>query len=81
MPYVRTVPYEKAEGAIKDAYDEIIRTRGGIANVIAVNALRPHIMTSLASHGATVMQTESGLNPAERQMIATVVSALNKCVY
>ena len=81
MPYMTSVPYEKADGAIKDAYDEIIRNRGRIANVFAVNALRPHIMTSLESHSRTVMQTESGLNPAERQMIATVVSALNKCVY
>ncbi len=81
MAYIRTIPYQEAEGETRDAYDELFKDSGRISNVFAINALHPHLMTSFASHTRTVMRTESGLTAAERQMIATVVSALNKCVY
>ena len=81
MAYVRTVAYEKAEGDIKDAYDGILESRGYIPNLHAVSALRPHIMKSLDAHSKAVMQGDSGLSLAEREMIATVVSAVNRCVY
>ena len=81
MAYVKTVPYNEATGHIKAAYDQILEQRGRLGNVIAVNGLRPHIMKTLTAHGDSVMRTESGLTPAERQMVATVVSVTNKCQY
>ena len=81
MAYVRTVTYAEAEGEIKAAYDELFKARGWISNVTAVSALRPHIMRSLANHHRTLMFTDSGLSPAEREMIATVVSSTNQCQY
>ena len=81
MPYVRTVPYSEAEGELKATYDRLLETSGRISNVIAVNSIRPHIMNTLFVHNSCVMKSDSGLSPAERQMIATVVSALNKCRY
>jgi len=81
MPYVKTVPFEEADEKTRAAYDDLLHHRGRIANVIAVSSLRPHLMTTLSAHGRSVMGTESGLTPAERQMVATVVSATNKCQY
>ena len=81
MAYVKTVPYTEASGQTKAAYDELIRIRGSVGNVFAVNAIRPHIMKSLEAHARTVMRSDSGVSPAERQMIATVVSAVNRCQY
>ena len=81
MPYVRTVPYGEAQGELKVMYDEALRSRGTINNVMSVSSLRPHLMKTLSIHNRNVMQSESGLTPAERQMIATVVSALNRCQY
>ena len=81
MAYVKTVPYNEATGDIKAAYDHILEQRSRIGNVIAVNGLRPHLMKTLTAHGDSVMRAESGLTPAERQMVATVVSATNKCQY
>ncbi len=80
MPYVKTVPYSDAEGELKAAYDQALRG-GRVSNVIAVNSLRPHLMKTLVPHVGSVMRTDSGLTPAERQMVATVVSAINKCQY
>jgi len=81
MPYVKTIPYEEASGDLKDVYDMMIKGRGNISNVHAVSSLRPHIMKTLIAHGATVMRGESGVSPAEKQMVAAVVSATNKCQY
>ncbi len=81
MPFVKTVSYNEADGETKAAYDWILQTRGAISNATAVSSLRPGIMQTLAAHSVSVLQSESGLTPAERQMIATVVSAINKCQY
>ncbi len=81
MPFVKTVTFEEADGEVKTAYDRMLQNSGRISNVIAVSSLRPHLMTTLSAHGRSVMGTESGLTPTERQMVATVVSATNKCQY
>lgn len=81
MPFVKTVPFEEADGKTKAAYDGLLQNSGRIANVIGVSSLRPHLMATLSAHSRSVMRTDSGLTPAERQMVATVVSATNKCQY
>ena len=81
MPYVKTIPYEEAQGELKDVYDNMIKVRGNISNVQAVSSLRPHIIKTLAAHVGSVMRSESGVSRAEREMVAAVVSATNKCQY
>ena len=82
MPFVKTVPYHQAQGLLKEAYDEMLARQGRISNVYAVSSLRPETMVSLQAHHEPVMQSaSSGLTEAEKQMIATLVSALNKCRY
>ena len=75
MPYVRTIPYEDAQGELKDVYDMMIKTRGRIPNVQAVSSLKPNIMKTLTGHVASVVYGESGVSRAEREMVAAVVSA------
>ena len=81
MAYVKTVTYEEANREVRSAYEDHFNTRGWISNITAVNAIRPHVMKSLANHHRTLMFTDSGLSPAEREMIATVVSSTNQCQY
>ena len=81
MAYIKTVPHSEATGDLKVAYDAMAADRGFVANVHAVSGLRPHIMKSFSDHSGAVMRTASGLTPAEKEMIASVVSAVNKCVY
>ena len=82
MPFVKTVSYHQAKGPLKEAYDEMLARQGRISNVYAVSSLRPDTMVSLQNHHQPVMQSStSGLTEAEKQMIATLVSALNKCRY
>ena len=82
MSHVKTVPFEEASGALRVAYDQLVAERGRISNVHAVSSLRPETMRSLYNHHKPVMgNSTSGLTEAEKQMIATLVSALNKCRY
>ena len=81
VPYVRTVPYHEAQGELKAMYDQSLHARGRVDNVMSINSLRPHLMKTLSAHSSSVLNSESGLTPAERQMVATVVSAINKCQY
>ncbi len=81
MPYVKTIPYEEAQGELKEAYDMMIKTRGRISNVQAVSSLKPNIIKTLMGHVASVMYGDSGVSRAEREMVAAVVSATNKCQY
>ena len=81
MPYVKTIPYEEAQGELKTAYDNLIKSRGRIPNVQAVSSLKPNIMKTLMGHVVSVMYDESGVSRAEREMVAAVVSATNKCQY
>jgi alkylhydroperoxidase family enzyme len=81
MPYVRTISYEESKGELKEAYDMMIKSRGRISNVQAVSSLKPNIMKTLMGHVASVMFGESGVSRAEREMVAAVVSATNKCQY
>ena len=82
MTYVRTVSYDEADGPVKEIYDEILAEIGRIPNVWAANSLRPEAMRLIRDIHIPIMYSEtSGLTEAEKQMIATLVSALNKCRY
>jgi len=81
MPYVKTIPYEESQGKLTEAYDMMIKSRGRIPNVQAVSSLKPNIMKTLMAHVGSVMFDESGVSRAEREMVAAVVSATNKCQY
>ena len=59
----------------------MIKTRGRIPDVQAVSSLKPNIMKTLMVHVGSVMFGESGVSRGEREMVAAVVSATNKCQY
>ena len=59
----------------------MIKTRGRIPNDQAVSSLKPNIMKTLMAHVGSVMFGESGESWDEREMVAAVVSATNKCQY
>jgi hypothetical protein len=78
---VKTIPYEDSLGELKEAYDTMTKSRGRIPNVQAVSSLKPGIMKTLTADVSSVMFGESGVSRAEREMVASEVSATNKCQY
>lgn len=81
MPYIKTFSYEESEGKLREAYDEIIRSRGKLAEVHKIQSLIPKSMMAHMDFYITVMFSGSALKRYQREMIAVVVSAANQCLY
>src|ERR671935_2012696 len=74
--------------AADDVPDEVVELwrkplekLGFVPNVLRVFALRPAHLLAWWAYYDELMRGESGLSKAQREMIAVVVSALNRCHY
>lgn len=81
MPWIETIDEADAEGALKHAYDEIAKLRGKLSNVVRVHSLHPSAMRAHIDLYLSLMFERSDLSRADRELIATVVSAKNACGY
>lgn len=54
---------------------------GFVPNVFRASALRPAQLRGFVALYDSIMEADSGLTKAEREMIAVVVSSYNHCVY
>ena len=80
MTWIETVSPDNAPGEIKQMYDAFQRQNGFVPNIrrsMSLNptALRAYVQLSAAVYGG------GPLAPEDREMVATVVSALNTCHY
>jgi uncharacterized peroxidase-related enzyme len=81
MAYIDVIPKESAEGELKEIYEEVVRKRGGLSNVIMIQSLNPESVQRHIDLYMTVMFGQSPLKRYQREMIAVIVSAANNCEY
>jgi uncharacterized peroxidase-related enzyme len=81
MAWIREVGEDEAEGALKVAYAKVAGARGKVSNVMRVQSLGPRAMEAHLDFYLAVMFDRSGLSREERELIAVVVSAENRCAY
>ncbi|HOO59141.1 MAG TPA: peroxidase-related enzyme [Candidatus Mcinerneyibacteriales bacterium] len=81
MAWIKVIPPEKAEGALKRCYEEIRKSRGKLAHIHTIHSLNPESLKNHMDLYMTIMFSRSGLSRQEREMIAVVVSASNQCPY
>lgn len=81
MARIRVVEMAEAEGTLKEAYSEIERKRGNVANVFKVESLNPAVMRAHLDFYMAIMYGKSGLSRQQREMIAVAVSNRNACTY
>ncbi len=81
MAWIKTIPEDKATGDLKRTYEHVLRTRGKVSNIMRVQSLNPNALRSFLDLYVTLLFGKSGLARAEREMIATIVSAHNGCEY
>ncbi len=80
--WIHVVPEEEAEGELKALYEQEFDTeKQGTDNILAVHSLNPPTLRAHADLYHTVMHAKSPLSRSEREMVAVVVSAINKCHY
>ena len=76
------VPGEDAVPAeVKELWAKPLEKLGFVPNVLRVFALRPGHLLRWWDYYDELMRGESGLTKAQREMIAVVVSATNRCHY
>ena len=66
---------------VKELWEKPLERLGFVPNVLRVFALRPEHLLRWWSYYDDLMRGESGLTKAQREMIAVVVSAANRCHY
>jgi uncharacterized peroxidase-related enzyme len=67
--------------AVKELWAKPLEKLGFVPNVLRVYAIRPRHLELWNAFYDDLMRGESGLTKAQREMIAVVVSAANRCHY
>lgn len=81
MPRIGIVEPGNASGLLAEIYQDIETTRGKIAEVHKIQSLNPQSIRDHMNLYMTVMFGTSPLSRTEREMMAVVVSAGNRCAY
>lgn len=81
MSWISVVDEADATGKVKRIYEEILRKRGKISNIMKIHSLNPDAMKEHMKLYLTLMFGSSGLPREERELIAVVVSTVNRCEY
>lgn len=81
MSWIKTVPYEEAEGDLRKIYDETKAKFGDVINLVSIQSLRPDTLAFGRQLYRHLMTVPGGLSRLQRVLLATVVSRLNNCSY
>jgi len=80
MTWTNTVSEEEATGELKAIYESSRKLYGFIPNIRRALSLNPQALRAYTQLSGAVYHG-GALQPEEREMIATVVSACNRCHY
>lgn len=78
MSYIRLIQEHEAGGKLKELYEGM---GNKVANILKVHSLFPESLEAHLGFYKTLMFKKSPLSRAQREMIATTVSAANHCHY
>ncbi|MFC2094520.1 peroxidase-related enzyme [Bacteroidota bacterium] len=81
MPHIKTVELNEAVGELKDIYSKVVGERGKLSNILKIHSLLPKTMITHLDFYMSVMFDKEGIRRDDAELIATVVSAANKCDY
>jgi alkylhydroperoxidase family enzyme len=75
------IPEDEASGRLKELYDASREPWGGVDNILRIHGLNPASFEAHWKLYATLMRGPSDLSRIQREMIAVVASAANRCHY
>src|SRR5207248_1997079 len=97
MTWIKTVPPADADPALRRCYEAVyalypaeyaqppppalLRPDGGADSVVAAHSLIPAALLHMMSGFGVLLSPDLPLSRRQHEMIATVVSGLNRCVY
>lgn len=81
MAFIDYVSYDDATDDLKKLYEAYGGENRTPANILRIAGLNPKAMQAHVDLYRSIMFQKSPLSRAQREMIATVVSSINKCHY
>ncbi len=81
MAWIKVIREDEATGELKTMYQKLIEPWGGVDNILKIHSLNPPSLSGHFEFYNTLMRGRSDLTRVQREMIAVVVSALNRCQY
>lgn len=81
MAKIKTISYSDSSGRLREIYDDLIKSRGQLADVHTIQSLRPESIVKHMDLYMEIMYSKSKLSRAEREMIAIICSLSNNCEY
>lgn len=81
MAWITVIHEDDAEGMLKEFYEHHKAPEGIVDNILKIHSLNPPSIKGHYDFYHTLMYGKSDLTRPQREMIAVVVSAANKCHY
>lgn len=81
MPFIEVIQHKDATGRLREVFDDLVRKRGKLAEVHKIQSLHPESIVTHMELYMNLMFGKSPLKRYQREMIAVIVSAANKCDY
>lgn len=81
MPFIRVIEETDAQGKLKEVYENITSSRGKLSNIMKIHSLNPDAMDKHMEFYKAIMFGKSDISREVKEMIAVVVSVVNKCDY
>jgi uncharacterized peroxidase-related enzyme len=81
VPWIKVVEEPQADGELKEIYHAQGKKAGALANILKIHSLSPRTLSAHMELYEAVMHAPGDLSRAQREMIAVVVSSLNRCHY
>ena len=81
MAWIKTIEPDDATGALHAEYAKALGRAGRVFNIVKVMGLNPEQLRSSIDLYLRLMHGPSDLSRGQREMLAVVVSSVNRCHY
>lgn len=81
MPHIRLIGEDEASGALAQEYEAARGRAGKVFNIVKSMCHNPRVLNRSMELYKAIMFGPSELARAERELLAVVVSAANRCHY
>jgi hypothetical protein len=81
MPWIKVFSHAEAAGYLKKQYDAAVQRAGRIWGIVAIMSQNPRLLKASMDFYGLAMFGRSPLSRGQREMLATVVSVQNNCLY
>lgn len=81
MAWIRTIQPDDATGPLKTEYSAAQRRAGRVYGIVKSMSPNPPVLASAIRLYRDIMNRESPLSRAQRELLATAVSVFNGCHY